>query len=95
MSQRNKKGKKLFIGILHGNKWENHKVLINERFFNLNDRGKWRLYLKLFLQYINFLHEINDKDIDLFLREVIKEVNEESRQFKRKMKYELGDWGKF
>lgn len=92
MALRNQKRKKLFIGVIHGKKHDDHRVLINERFFNLNDMGKWRIYTKLILQHVNYLHEINNKDFDLFLREVIKQVNDESKQFKRKMSYLLGDW---
>lgn len=87
--------KKYFINIIHGNKRENHRVLINERIFNLNDLEKWKLYTKLILQHVNYLHEIEEKDIDLFLKEVIREVNNDSRAFKRKMGYLLGDWSRF
>lgn len=89
------KKKNYFISVLREDRKEHHKVLINERFFNLNDIEKWRLYTKLILQYVNYLYEINDKDINLFLRGVIKEVNEESKKFKRRMGYELGDWRQF
>ena len=83
MSARNQKKKRLFISIIHGNKQENHRILINERVFNLNDIRKWRLYLKLILQYINNLYEINDKEFDLFLRDVVKDVKKEAKQFRR------------
>ena len=83
MSTRNQKRKRLFISIIHGNKRENHKILINERVFNLNDIKKWRLYLKLILQHINYLYEINDKEFDLFLRDVVKDVKKEAKQFRR------------
>lgn len=92
MSLRNQKNKDLFINILQGNKRENHRVLISERIFKLNDLKRWKLYLKLILQRINYLCEINEEDIDILLRDVIKEVNNNSRAFKRKMGYELGDW---
>ena len=95
MSLKKQKKKNYFISIVHGNKRETHKVLINERFFNLNNLNRWRLYLKLILQYVNYLHEIEQKDLASFLEEIIKEVNEESFKFKRKMAYELGDWGQF
>lgn len=95
MTLKKQKGKKYFINILHGNKHENHKILINERVFNLNDIERWKLYFKLILQYINYLHEINEKDIVLFLREVIGEVNKESKKFKRRMGYLLGNWRYF
>ena len=93
MVTKNQKEKNYFISILHGNKWENRKVLINERVFNLNNIARWELYLKLILQYVNYLCEINNKDINLFLKDIIKEVNEESKKFKRKMGYISGDWG--
>ncbi len=51
--------------------------------------------MKLFLQYINYLYDIKQKDISLCLREIIKEVNKESKMFKRKMGYILGDWSDF
>jgi hypothetical protein len=57
--------------------------------------GKWRIYTKLILQYVHYLHEINNKDFDLFLREAIKQVNDDSKKFKRKMGYLLGDWSRF
>lgn len=85
MSQRNKKGKNLFIDILQGNTYENHRIVINERIFKLNNINRWRLYTKLILQYVNYLHEISDKEIDLFLKDVIKDVKQEAKQFKRKM----------
>ncbi|HUS49141.1 MAG TPA: hypothetical protein VMZ91_03195 [Candidatus Paceibacterota bacterium] len=86
------KKKNYFINILHGNKRENHRILINERVFNLNDIKRWKLYLKLILQYINYLCDINDKDVHLLLQEIIKNVNDESRLFKKRMGYLLGDW---
>lgn len=85
MSLKKQKGKNFFISIIHGNKHENHKVLINERIFALNDVKKWRLYTKLMLQYVNYIYEINNQDINLFLKGVIKEVNEESKRFKKRV----------
>lgn len=95
MSQRNKKSKKLFIDIIHGNKYENHRIVINERVFKLNNIDRWKLYLKLILQHVNYLCEINGGDVGLLLQEVIKEVEIESDKFKRKMNFLLGDWGRF
>lgn len=92
MSLKKQKEKNHFISIIHENKRENHRVLINKRFFNLNNLNRWRLYLKLILQYVNYLHEIEQKDLTFFLQDVIKEVNNDSRAFKRKMGYLLGDW---
>lgn len=94
MSQRNKK-KNLFIDILHGNKYENHRIVISERVFKLNNIDRWKLYLKLILQHINYLCEINDRNISSLLQEVIKEVEIESDKFKRKMGFLLGDWRQF
>jgi len=87
---RDQKNKKRFMSIIRGKSQEDHKVLINERFFNLNNLNRWRLYLKLILQYINYLHEIEQRDLASFLEEIIKEVNAESFKFKRKMNYEIG-----
>jgi len=95
MSLRTQKKKNFFISIINGNKRENHRILINERLFNFNDIKKWGIYLKQILQYINYLCEINDKEIDLFLRDVIKDVNQEAKQFKRKMGFLLGDWEQY
>lgn len=95
MSLRNNKGKKLFIYILHGNTYENHRIVINERVFRLNNIDRWRLYIKLILQYVNYLCEINDRDINLFLEDIIKQVDSEAKQFKRKMGFLLGDWRLF
>ena len=95
MSLRKQKNRKYFINVLHGKKQENHRVLINERIFYLNDIKRWRLYLKLILQYINYLCETNSQDINLFLKGVINEVIEESNKFKRRMGYILGDWSDF
>lgn len=85
MSVKKQNDKNLFISVIHGNKHDNHKVLINERFFALSDIKKWRLYLKLILRHIFYLYEINKEDFDLFLKDVIKEVNKESKEFKRRM----------
>ena len=95
MPTRNQGNKKYFITIIHGNKRENHRVLINERIFNLNNKKKWKLYSKLILQYINYLCEIDKEDINLFLKDIITEVNRDSKMFKRKMGYILGDWSRF
>lgn len=95
MSTKNVKKKNCFITALRGYNRESHKILINERVFYLHDIKKWKLYLKLILQYINYLHELNEKNIEIFLKEVITEVNNDSRAFSRKMGYELGDWGCF
>lgn len=95
MSLKKQKKKSFFISIIHGKEYENHRIVINERVFKLNDIKKWRLYLKLILQYVNYLCEINDKDMHLLLQDIIKQVKSESKQFKRKMGYELGDWGRF
>lgn len=92
---RKERKKNLFIDVIHGKRYETHRIIINERVFNLNDMKKWKLYLKLFLQYINYLHDIKQKDISLCLREIIKKVNKESKMFKRKMGYILGDWSDF
>lgn len=92
---RNQKNKKLFIDYIHGNRRENHRIILNERIFNLNDIKKWRVYLKLILQHINYLFEINEKDITLFLNDLYNEVNEESKKFRRRMGYILGDWRSF
>lgn len=90
MSQRKKKN--LFIDILHGNRYENHRIIVNERIFKLNNINRWKLYLKLILQYIDYLCEINNEDMNLLLKEAIKGVNEESKKFGRKMGYLLGDF---
>ena len=95
MALRNQKGKKLFINILHGNKYENHRVLINERVFKLNNIERWRLYLKLMLQHVNYLCEINGRDVVLLLEGVIREVEIESNKFKRKMGFLMGDRKRF
>lgn len=95
MSLRNNNKKNYFVTILHGNRRENHKVLINERIFNLNDINKWKLYLKPILQYVNYLCEIYGKDINLLLQEVGKEINDESKEFKHRMSFLLGDWSDY
>lgn len=95
MSIKKKKNRKYFINIIHGNKRENHRILINERVFYLNNIKRWKLYLKLILQHVNYLCEIEKKDINLLLQEVGKEVNNEAKKFKRRMGYLLGDWSDF
>lgn len=95
MSLRNKKRKNLFIDILQGNTYENHRIVINERVFKLNNMDRWKLYSKLILQHINYLCEINDKDIHSLLQEIVKQVNNEAKQFKRKMGFLLGDYRRF
>lgn len=90
MSNRNKRKGNLFIDIIHGNRYENHRIVINERVFMFNDINKWMLYLKLIIQHANYLCEVNDKDIGLFLQDIVKQVNNEAKQFKNKMNHLLG-----
>lgn len=92
MSYKKQKNKAHFIIPIKGDKWENHRILINERLFKLNDIKRGKLYLKLILQVVKYQSEIEEEDINLLLQEVGREVNNESRAFKRKMGYELGDW---
>lgn len=92
MSIKKEKKKQHFIDIIHGKRYDTHRIIINERIFNLNDINRWKLYLKLILQYINYLCEINSHDVHLLLQEVIKKVNDESKLFKKQMSYLLGDW---
>ena len=94
-NQKRKKESPLFIEIFRGDKRENDMVIIRERLFRLNDYKKWRTYLKLILQRIYYLHEVYDKDVNPFLRDIIKEVNEEAGAFRRRMSGILGDWGRF
>lgn len=92
MSYKNNKKRRLFINTIRGKNGEFHKIIINERIFNLNDINKWKLYVKLFLQHFNYICEINKQQIDVYLQEIIQKVNEEAKQFKTRMGYILGDW---
>ena len=53
------------------------------------------MYLKLILQYIDYLCEIYGKDINLLLQEIGKEINDESKKFKHRMSVLLGDWSDY
>ena len=82
----------LFIKFLPDNGKDGHGVRINKREFKLKEIEKWKIFLKVFLNYFQLSCEIGELDVSDILKEVITESNGGYKKFKENLGWILIGW---